>query len=87
MSVDETEFALGDRIAFDLPTGFLEQGVTTLQENNRAVGRAARGMRVGLKTSLTKSQAREGVRVYRVVRAHNGTAANPDSLTKGPEDG
>jgi len=69
VKVEATEFELGDRIAFELPAEFVEQDVTSLQEDNKEIQRAAVNAKVGLTTELSKSQAREGVRVFRVARS------------------
>jgi len=66
---------VGDRIAYEQPLDFVEEDVTSLQLSDHSVEEAHAGDHVGLKTTLTKQQARKGARVYRVTRAPG--AANP----------
>jgi translation elongation factor EF-1alpha len=54
----------GDRIAYELPVDFTEEDVTSLQLNDHDVEEAHAGDYVGLKTKLSKQQARRGVRVF-----------------------
>jgi translation elongation factor EF-1alpha len=44
----------GDRIAYELPVGFIEDDVTSLQLNDQDVQEAHAGDYVGLKTKLGK---------------------------------
>ncbi len=67
IKVDGTTFRLGDRLAFELPVIFEEQICESLQHDNQTIGTAEFGMVVGLKTNLSKQQARPGVRVFRVM--------------------
>jgi hypothetical protein len=57
----------GDRLAFDLPIEFQEQNVESLEVDNEPVDKAEEGSLAGIKTILTKAQARNGVRVFRVI--------------------
>jgi GTPase len=56
----------GDRIAFEQPVEFEEQGVQSLQVNNNPVSQVEAGMLVGIQTSLRKEQLKKGTRVYRL---------------------
>jgi translation elongation factor EF-1alpha len=56
----------GDRVAYELPVDFIEETVTSLRLNDQVVEEANAGDYVGLKTTLNKQQARDGLRVYRV---------------------
>jgi hypothetical protein len=56
----------GNRIAYETPVDFIEEDVTSLQLGSQNVEEAQSGDHVGLKTTLSKEQARKGVRVYRV---------------------
>jgi hypothetical protein len=66
ISVTDAGFAVGDRLAFGLPIDYHEQLVDSVHHDDQAVQRAAAGARVGVKTTLLKDQARNGVVVYRV---------------------
>jgi hypothetical protein len=57
---------VGDCIAYELPIDFIEDTVTSLQLNDQDVEESKAGDHVGLKTTLSKQQARDGVRVYRL---------------------
>lgn len=60
-------FAVGDTLAYELPIEFLEEAVTSLQINEATSVSATDGDPAGVRTtSLTKSDARTGVRVFRV---------------------
>jgi hypothetical protein len=54
----------GDRVAFDMPVVFEEHIADSLEVRNQPVEEAGAGQMVGIKTSLTKEQARNGVKVY-----------------------
>jgi hypothetical protein len=71
ISVTEPGFAVGEEIAFVLPTDYEQQRVASIHSDGEAVQRAQPGQRVGVKTHVTKTQARTGVVVYLV--------AEPDS--------
>jgi hypothetical protein len=66
IAVTDAGFAVGDRLAFELPIYFEEVGVPSIQLQSVAADAASAGQRVGVNTTLTKEQARNGVRVYRV---------------------
>jgi hypothetical protein len=57
---------VNDRVAYEQPVDFLEEEITSLQVNDQKINEAHAGDYVGVKTSLTKQQARHNVRVYRV---------------------
>ncbi len=65
IGVSGVEFAVADRLAFELPINFAEMQVPSIQIDRVDVERAGPGQRVAVKTTLTKAQARTGVRVYR----------------------
>jgi translation initiation factor IF-2 len=54
----------GDRVAFEMPVVFEEQIADSVEVNKQPVEEAEAGQMVGIKTSLTKEQARNGVKVY-----------------------
>lgn len=58
----------GDRIAYELPVDFIEEDITSLQLNDQDVQEAHAGDYVGVKTKLSKQQARRGVRVFRLAQ-------------------
>jgi hypothetical protein len=57
----------GDRIAFELPIVFEEQIAESLQIDNIQVEEADQGQTVGILTGLTKQEAKNGIRVFRVL--------------------
>lgn len=66
ITVTGAEFSVGDELAFRLPIDYEQQVVESIRMNDNVVDTARRGDRVGVKTLLTKEQARNGVEVYRV---------------------
>ena len=67
VKIESSEIRQGDRIAFELPVEFEEQDVDSLQIDNSPVDIAEAGSLAGIKTHLTKEQARKGVRVFRLI--------------------
>ncbi len=57
----------GERIAFELPSVFEEQICESLQHEKSDIEEAQVGMLVGVKTHLTKEQAKFGTRVFKVI--------------------
>jgi hypothetical protein len=57
---------VGDRVAYELPVDFIEETVTSLRLDDQTIEEANVGDYPGLKTTLSKQQARDGMRVYRV---------------------
>lgn len=66
VKLTESGIRQGERIAFELPVELFEQNAESLGIENKAVSEAGRESLVGIKTELTKSQAKQGTRVYRV---------------------
>jgi hypothetical protein len=64
---------VGDRIAYEQPVDFIEEDVTSLQLSDQDVEEVHPGDHAGLKTTLSKEQARKGVRVYRVKLRNTGS--------------
>jgi hypothetical protein len=62
--IEKAEFNLGDRIAYELPIEFEEQKVESLESDNYPIESAQENMLVGIKTHLTREQAKKGVRVF-----------------------
>lgn len=60
------DLSVGDRVAFELPTRFREQEVTSMHVEREAVEAAAAGMKVSIEAVLTKEEARKGVRMFKV---------------------
>ena len=56
----------GERIGFELRVEFHEESADSMQLDNRDVDSAPPGSLIGIRVSLTKAEAREGVRVFRV---------------------
>jgi hypothetical protein len=69
IAVECSGFSLGDRLAFELPIEFKEEAADSIQLEDQPVELALPGQRVGVKTSLTKAEARNRLRVYRVTPA------------------
>jgi hypothetical protein len=70
---------VGDRVAYEGPVDFIEEDVTSLQLSDQAVEEARSGDHAGLKTALSKEQARKGIRVYRVTRAARAASSRCDA--------
>ncbi|MEK6409496.1 MAG: hypothetical protein AABN34_21435 [Acidobacteriota bacterium] len=68
------ELCTGDRIAFELPLGFEETLVASLQVDDTGVGRAAVGTEVGIRTTPEPPNLKEGVRVFRVRQKRGANA-------------
>ncbi len=66
ITIKNSQLRKGDRIAFELPVVFEEQDCPSLQAENKEVEGVAEGI-VGIKTTLTKQQAKVGIRVFRIV--------------------
>lgn len=66
ISVTNEGFSVGDELAFRLPIEYLEQIVESIHVDDESVQRAASDQRVGIRTELTRAQARNGVLVYRL---------------------
>ena len=60
--------AIGDRIAFDRPVLYYEEDVASMQLDGVEVASASAGDEVGMISSLPKTDARRGVRVFRVTK-------------------
>jgi hypothetical protein len=67
IQIEAGKLLAGDRIAFELSSEFDEQEVISLQIENQVVKQAESSALVGVKTHLTKEQARLGTRVFRIV--------------------
>lgn len=60
---------IGERIAFEFPVELEEQKIESLQVEKANVSKAVSGDLAGIKTALTKIQAKKGVRVFRIKEA------------------
>jgi hypothetical protein len=69
VQVQQGEFAVGDRIAFELPVDFEEQNVTSLQLDDREVQKAKAGDIIGVFTGPRQFSVKKGMRVFRVGQA------------------
>jgi hypothetical protein len=56
----------GDTLAFELPIEWEEREITSMEINNQPVDESSKGDLIGVKTDLTKEQAKVGMSVYRV---------------------
>jgi hypothetical protein len=63
---DGIGLAVGEKVAYELPLDFAEEPVAEIQVDGTEFDPAPPGAHVGLKTNLTKREARKGTRVYRV---------------------
>lgn len=66
IQVEEGSIPYGGKIAFELPAVFEEQVCDSMQFENEDIRRAEEGMLIGLKTHLSKEQAKTGTRVFLV---------------------
>jgi hypothetical protein len=57
---------VGGRLGYLLPSGVLEEEITSLQHDRRDIDSGKLGQRVGLKTTFSKTQLREKLIVYEV---------------------
>jgi hypothetical protein len=64
--IEISEVKKGDRIAFEFPVEYEEQVAESLQVNNASVENVRPNELAGIKTHLTKKQAKKGIKVYRV---------------------
>jgi len=65
VAVEGAALHLGDRIAFELPATFREHVIESMELDNQRVAEAPAGTLVGVKTTLTKAEARTGIRVFK----------------------
>lgn len=72
VKVTDAHLHKGDRVAFELPVVFEEQVCDSLQVDNNPVDSAKVGDLAGIKTELTKDQAKNGTRVYRIIPGKAG---------------
>ncbi len=68
--IEERGIRVGDTVAYELPVDFIEEEVRSLQLDDNVVEEAGAGAHIGIKTRLTKVQARSGTRVF--FRARRG---------------
>ena len=66
LRVTEGSIRMGDTIALALPTGYVEQVVSSLHVDNSPAEHAEAGMLVGIATTYTKALARKGTTVFHV---------------------
>jgi hypothetical protein len=64
--ISDSAIQVGDRLAFELPIEFVEEDVESLEVDRKPVAEVHPGSLAGVKTGLTRSQARKGTRVFRV---------------------
>jgi hypothetical protein len=64
--IEGATLEVGDYVAYELPTEFVEQRVESLQVDGHPVESVSTGSPAGIATDLTQEQARQGVRVFRV---------------------
>jgi hypothetical protein len=60
------EIRVGDTVAFELPIEFEQEKIQSLHLEDEVVEQAGPGVEAGIKTVLTKQQARKGIRVFKV---------------------
>lgn len=66
--LESTGLRMGDRVAYELPVDFIEEEITSLQIDKQTVDNAEIGDYAGVKTHLTKEQARKNTRVFKINR-------------------
>lgn len=66
----EAPIRVGDTLAYELPVEFEEQSVGSLRLDDAVVDKAEAGAEIGVKTKLSKEQARKGLRVFKVQSGH-----------------
>lgn len=66
--IEDGDIRIRDTLAYELPVDFIEEEVRSLQLDNNAVEEAGPGAHVGVRTALTKAQARNVTRVFAVRR-------------------
>lgn len=64
--IQSSQLCLGDRIAFEFDIHFREQVVESLQHENVAIEKSEIGQRVAVKTTFTKHELKDNMRVFRV---------------------
>ncbi len=69
IELEASEIDKGDRIAFCLPTDFLEQEVESMQKEKQDTDHGEKGDLVGIKTSFTKEQLKKKIEVYRIKKS------------------
>lgn len=67
LRVEGDGLKVGDRVAYELPVEFVEECVGSLHLDDAPVDSVFAGAHAGLRTGLTRHEARKGVRVYRVI--------------------
>jgi hypothetical protein len=68
LRIEAGQLRKGDRLAFELPSGFEEQEVESLEVDNESVTTAVAPVTAGVRTHFGKKQVTKGTRVYRVIR-------------------
>jgi hypothetical protein len=63
----EQKVSVGDRLAWEVGSGFVERTASSLQVNNKSVDSAEPGTEVGIQTNPLHSNLKEGRKIYRVV--------------------
>ena len=64
LKLENEDLKIGDRVAFELPVAFLEESIESIRTDDQPVAKASKGTIIGIKTELTKDQAKKGVKVY-----------------------
>lgn len=64
VKLEQGEMQKRARIAFELPVEFVEQTIESMQLDGQPIEKASKGSVVGIKTTLTKEQAKKGTNVY-----------------------
>ena len=71
---DGQVLARGDRLAYDLPVGWVEEVADSVQIDRADIDSSPAGAHVAIKSTLGKARARKGVRVYRAGDSTPGAA-------------
>lgn len=67
VNVSENILNKGDRVAYLLPNGYLEEDTVSIQVENKNVDKAVPGDLVGIKTEFPKELLRKGIEVFKLL--------------------
>lgn len=67
IKITDRKMFLGQRIGYNLPNGFLEEDVTSLQVDSKDVQEAQVGEDAGIITNYSKIELKTGIIVYEVI--------------------
>lgn len=62
------DLSVGDKLGYQLPSCYVEEEVSSMQVDKQSVSSATSGQKVGVKTSRSRTELRNGLKVYLVKR-------------------